>query len=160
MSSSLQPHGLKNARLPCLSPSSGICSISCPLSQRCHPIISSAVLPFSSRLQSFPASASVPMSQLFTSGGQSIGVLIYRTYILCKYFQKAAKYFQEFNSEHKFRYVQYKKMYELFFINFQLLGFAGEEMEAQPVKCVPQGHRARMEPNEELEAAKQSDFQT
>ena len=99
---------------------------------RCHPTISSAVVPFSSCLQSFPASGSVPMSQLFASGGQSIGVLIYRTYISCKYFQKDAKHFQEFNSKHKFRCVQYKEIYELFFIKFQLLCFAGEEMEAQP----------------------------
>ena len=84
-------------------------------SMRCHPTISSAVVSFSSCLQSFPASASVPMCQLFASGGQSIGVLIYRTYISCKYFQKDAKYFQEFNSKHKFRCVQYKEINELFF---------------------------------------------
>ena len=70
----LQPHGLQHARLPGPSLSSAVCSNSCPLSQWCHPIISSSVIPFSSRLQSFPASGSFPMSQFFTSGGQSIGV--------------------------------------------------------------------------------------
>ena len=70
----LWPHGLQNARLPCPSPSPGACSNSCPLSQWCHPIISSFVVPFSSCLQSFPASGSFPMSQFFPSGGQSIEV--------------------------------------------------------------------------------------
>ena len=51
----------------------GVCSHSCPLSRRCHPTISSSVIPFSSRLQSFPASGSVPMSWFFASGGQNIG---------------------------------------------------------------------------------------
>ena len=71
----LQPHGLQHARLPCPSPSPGACSNSCPLSQWCHPTISSSVVPFSSCLQSFPASGSFPMSWLFASGGQSIGAL-------------------------------------------------------------------------------------
>ena len=62
------------ARLPCPSVSSGVCSNSCPLSQWCHPTISSYAIPFSSHLQSFPASVSFPMSQFFTSGDQSIGV--------------------------------------------------------------------------------------
>ena len=57
---SLQPHGMQHARLPCPSPTSGACSNSCPLSQWCHPIISSSVVPFSSHLQSFPASGSIP----------------------------------------------------------------------------------------------------
>ena len=57
-----------------LSPTPGVYSNSCPLSQWCHPIISSSVITFSSFLQSFPASGSFPMSQFFTSGGQSIGV--------------------------------------------------------------------------------------
>ena len=70
---SLQPHGLQHARLPCSSPTPRACSNSCPLSQRCHPNISSSVIPFSSYLQSFPASGSFQMSQFFTSGGQSIG---------------------------------------------------------------------------------------
>ena len=73
MSDFLQPHGLQHARLPFLSPSAGPCSNSCPLSQWCHPTISSSVIPFSSCLQSFPASGSFLMSRLFTLGGQSIG---------------------------------------------------------------------------------------
>ena len=66
-------HGLQHARLPCPSPTPGACSNSCPLSQWCHPTISSSVMPFSCP-QSFPASGSFQMSQLFESGGQSIGV--------------------------------------------------------------------------------------
>ena len=73
MSDSLWPHGLHHARLPCPSPTPGACSNSCPLSQWCHPTISSSVIPLSSCLQSFPASWSFPMSQFFPSGGQSIG---------------------------------------------------------------------------------------
>ena len=73
MSDSLRPHGLQHTRLPCPSTTPGACSNSCPLSQWCHPTISSSVVPFFSRLQSFPASGSFPMSQLFTAGGQSIG---------------------------------------------------------------------------------------
>ena len=69
----LRPHGLWQAKPPCLSPTPGVNSNSCPLSQWCHPIISSSVIPFSSSLQSFSASGSFPMSQLFASGGQSIG---------------------------------------------------------------------------------------
>ena len=61
------------ARLPCPSPTKRDCSNSCPSSWWCHPTISSSVIPFSSCLQSFPASGSFPMSQFFTSGGQSIG---------------------------------------------------------------------------------------
>ena len=74
MSKSLWPHGLQHSRPPCPSPTPGIYANSCPLSQWCHPTISSSVIPFSSRLQSFPASGAFQMSQLFTSGGQSIGV--------------------------------------------------------------------------------------
>ena len=74
MSESLRPHGLQHARPPCPSPTPGVYSNSCPLSQWCHPTISSSVVPFSSHLQSFPASGTFPMSQLFASGGQSIGV--------------------------------------------------------------------------------------
>ena len=70
----LQPHGLQQARPPCPSPTTGVYSNSCPLSRWCHPTISSSVLPFSSCLQSFPASGSFQMSQFFASGGQSIGV--------------------------------------------------------------------------------------
>ena len=69
MSNCLWPHGLQHARLPCPSPSPRVCSNSCPFSWWCHPSISSSVAPFSSCLQSFPASGSFPMSQLFTSGG-------------------------------------------------------------------------------------------
>ena len=67
----LPPHGLQHARPPCPSPAPGACSNSCPSSRWCHPTISSSVVPFS-RLQSFPASGSFPMSQFFTSGAQSI----------------------------------------------------------------------------------------
>ena len=73
-SDSLQPHGLQHTGLPCPSPSSRVCSNLCPLNQWCHPAISSSVIPFSSCLQSFSASGSFPVNQLFTSGGQSIGV--------------------------------------------------------------------------------------
>ena len=74
MSDSLQPHGLQYARLPCPSPAPRACSNSYPLSQWCHPIISSSVVPFSSCLPSFTASGSFPRNQFFASGGQSIGV--------------------------------------------------------------------------------------
>ena len=67
------PHGLQHTRLPCPLPSPRACSNACPLSRWCYPTISSSVVPFSSRLQSFPASGSSPVSQLFASGGQSIG---------------------------------------------------------------------------------------
>ena len=70
----LQPHGLQQSRLPCPSPTPGACSNSCPSSQWCHPTISFSVVPFSSCLQSFPASGSFPMRQFFASSGQSIGV--------------------------------------------------------------------------------------
>ena len=70
----LRPHGLQHARLICPSPTPRAYSNTCPLCWWCHPIISSSVVPFSSCLQSFPASGSFPMSQFFTSGGQSIRV--------------------------------------------------------------------------------------
>ena len=73
MSDSLLPHGLKYARLPCPLLSPRVYSNSHPLSQWCHPTISSSVIPFFSCLQSFPASGSFPMSQLFASDGWSIG---------------------------------------------------------------------------------------
>ena len=73
MSDNLQLHGLQHANLPCPLQSLRVCSDSCPLSRWCHPTISSSVTPFSSCAQSFPASGSFPMSQLFASGGQSIG---------------------------------------------------------------------------------------
>ena len=69
LSNSLQPHGLQNTRLTCPSPTPRIYSNSCPLSQRCYPTISSSVIPFSSRLQSFPASGSFPTSQFFCIKG-------------------------------------------------------------------------------------------
>ena len=74
MSNSLWLHGLQHAKLPRPSPTPGVYSNSCPLSWWCHPTISSSVIPFSSCLQSFPASGSFPVSQSFASGGQSIGV--------------------------------------------------------------------------------------
>ena len=74
VSDSLQPRGLQHTRPPCPSPTLGACSNSCPLSQWCHPTISSSVVPFSSHLQSFPASEYFQMSQFFTSGDQSIGL--------------------------------------------------------------------------------------
>ena len=74
VSDSLRPHESQHARPPCPSPTPGVHSDSRPLSRWCHPAISSSVIPFSSCPQSFPASGSFPMSQLFTRGGQSIGV--------------------------------------------------------------------------------------
>ena len=73
VSDSLLPHELQHARPPCPSPTPRAYSNSCPMSWWCHPTISSSVIPFSSRLQCFPASGSFPMSRLFESGGQSIG---------------------------------------------------------------------------------------
>ena len=74
MSDSLQPCGLQQVRLPCPSPTPGAYLNSCPSCWWCHPTISSSVIPLSSCLQSFPTSGSFPRSQLFASGGQSIGV--------------------------------------------------------------------------------------
>ena len=74
VSDSLRPHESQHTRPPCPSPTPGVYPNSCPSSQWCHPAISSSVVPFSSHPQSFPASGSFQMSQLFTSGGQSIGV--------------------------------------------------------------------------------------
>ena len=74
MSNSLWPHGLQHTRPPCPAPIPGVYSNSCPLSQWCHPTISSSAIPFCSRLQSFPATGSFQIYQFFTSGGQSIGV--------------------------------------------------------------------------------------
>ena len=73
VSESSWPHGLRHAKPSCPSPTP-VYSDSCPLTQWCHPTISSSAIPFSSYLQSFPASGSFPRSQFFTSGGQSIGV--------------------------------------------------------------------------------------
>ena len=78
LSDSLQPHGLQHTRLPCPSLTPRAYSNSCPMSRWCHPTISSSVVPFSSCLQSFPASGSFPRTQLLASGGQrtdSHGVL-------------------------------------------------------------------------------------
>ena len=73
MFKSLWPRGLQHPQLPCPSPAPRVCSNSCPLSLWCHPTISSSVVPFSSCPPSCPASGSFPTSQIFTSGGQSIG---------------------------------------------------------------------------------------
>ena len=73
MSDYLCPRGLQHNRLLCPSLTPGACSNSCPLSQWCHPTVSSSVVPFSTCLQSFPAPGSLPMSQFFTSGGQNNG---------------------------------------------------------------------------------------
>ena len=74
VSSYLWPHGQQRTRPPCPSPPPRVYPNSCPLSQWCYPAITSSVVPFSSRLQSFPASASFQMNQFFALGGQSIGV--------------------------------------------------------------------------------------
>ena len=74
VSDSLQPHEPQHARPPCPSPTPGVHPNPCPLCRWCHPTISSSLIPFSSCPQSFPASGSFQTSQLFTSGGQSIGV--------------------------------------------------------------------------------------
>ena len=74
VSESLWPHEPQHARPSCPSPTPGVYPNPCPLSQWCHPTISSSVIPFSFCPQSFPASGSFPMSQLFASGGQSMGV--------------------------------------------------------------------------------------
>ena len=73
ISNTLQLHGLQHAKFLCLSPAPEVCLNSCWSNQWCHPTISSSVIPFSSCLQSFPASGSFPRSQFFTSGGWSIG---------------------------------------------------------------------------------------
>ena len=73
VSDSWWPHGLQHTRLPCPSPTPGVCSNSCPLHRWCHPTISSFVVSFCSCLQSLPASGYFPMSHFFTSGGQNIG---------------------------------------------------------------------------------------
>ena len=74
VSDSLWPRGLQHARLLHPSPTPGACSNTCPSHRWCHSTISSSVIPFSSHLQSFPASESFQMNQFFTSGGQSTGV--------------------------------------------------------------------------------------
>ena len=84
VSDSLRPHESQHARPPCPSPSPGVHSNSCPSSWWCHPGISSSVVPFSSCSQFLPASESFPMSQLFTWGGQSTGVVSGLTSFLSK----------------------------------------------------------------------------
>ena len=81
-SNSLQPHVSQHCRPPCPSPTPGVHPNPCPSSRSCHPTISSSVVPFSSCPQSFPASGSFQMSQLFASGGQSIGVSAFSTSVL------------------------------------------------------------------------------
>ena len=81
VSDSLQSHESQHPRPPCPSPTPGVHSDSCPLSQWCHPAISSSVVPFSPCPQSLPASESFPMSQLFAWGGQSTGVRKPQTFI-------------------------------------------------------------------------------
>ena len=83
VSDSLQPHGLQHTRLSCPSPFPGVRSNSYPSNQWCHPTILSFVIPFSSCLQSFPASGSFLMSQRFSSGGQSIGASVLLMNIQC-----------------------------------------------------------------------------
>ena len=73
MYDSLRPHGLQHSGVPCPSPTPRACSNLCPLNRWCHPTITSSAVPFSSHLQSFPASWSFPVSQFFASHGQSIG---------------------------------------------------------------------------------------
>ena len=82
MSSSLWVHRLQHTRLPCLSLTPRVCSNSYPLSQWCHPTISSSAAPFSFCPQSFPASGSFSVSRLFTSDGQRIGVLALASVLL------------------------------------------------------------------------------
>ena len=82
MSDSLQLRGQQDARLPCPSPSSGACSNSCASSQWRHPNSSSSVVPFTSCLQSFPASGSFPMSQFFAPGGQSMDASVSASVLL------------------------------------------------------------------------------
>ena len=81
MCDSLWPHGLQHARFPCPPSTPRACSNSCPSCWWCHPTILSSVVPFSSCLQSFPASGSFPMNQFFESGGQSIGVSVSASFL-------------------------------------------------------------------------------
>ena len=82
MSNSLKPHGKQHTRFPYPSQTPGACSDSCQLNQWCHPTISSSVIPFSSCLQSFPASGSFQINPFFTSDGQSIGVSVSASVLL------------------------------------------------------------------------------
>ena len=76
VSDSLWPHGLQHTTLPCPLPSPGACANSCPLSRWCHPTISFSVVPFSSCLQSFPESGSLPVNRLFPSGDRHTGTSV------------------------------------------------------------------------------------
>ena len=80
VSNSLRPHGLQHATPPCPSPTPRVHSDSCPLTRWCHPTISSSMVPFSPRLQSFPASGSFQMSQFFASGCHSLNISPYNEY--------------------------------------------------------------------------------
>ena len=96
MSNSLRPHGLQHARPQCPSPTPGVYLNSCPLSQWCHPTISSSVVLFSSRLQPFPASGSFQMSQFFASGGQNIAVSAVRVlHSICQQIWKTQQWPQD-----------------------------------------------------------------
>ena len=99
MSDSLWPHGLRHARLPRLSPSPEVCSNTWSLSRWCHPTISSSVAPFSSCLQSFPASGSFSMSRLFTSDGQSIGASASASVLPMNYSGLSPQSWSEFSLE-------------------------------------------------------------
>ena len=91
MSDSLRLHELQHSRPRCPSPTPGVHPNPCPLSRWCHPTISSSVVPFSSCLQSFPASGSLPMSQLFALGGQSIGFSASESVLLMNQFSSVAQ---------------------------------------------------------------------
>ena len=96
VSDSPRPHELQHARPPCPSPTPGVHSDSHPLSQWCHPAISSSVVPFSSCLQSLPASESFPMSQLVAWGGQSTGVSALASFLpkKCQGWSQGCHYFK------------------------------------------------------------------
>ena len=97
VSDSLRPHESQQARPPCPSQTPGVHSDSSPSSQWCHPAISSSGVPFSSCPQSLPASESVPVSQLFTCGGQSIGVSCLAS-VLPKLGHRSGKAYMKWNS--------------------------------------------------------------
>ena len=101
MSNFLWHHGPQPARLPCPSPSPGVYSNSCPLCRWCHPTISSSITPFSSCLQSFPASGSFLMNEFFASGGQRIGASVSESVLLVNiqgWFSLALTAFRDFSN--------------------------------------------------------------
>ena len=102
VSDSLRPHESQHARPPCPSPTPGVHSDSCPLSQWCHPATSSSVVPFSSCPQSLPASESFPMSQLFARGGQSTAVSALASFL-------PKKHIRLFSSETEILIIGFKK---------------------------------------------------